>query len=170
MITKIVAANIHPSILRLVFTRTIQLVVLIALCCVSTSAHASSARIKKVLPQLVDAKGRNSLSPSLYSRDAYQFLLRNEPDKRGGIRFYIKWNSGSASAELRLKVEARGATGETVRTALMELPVKKTGWFSRWTSLELRDRDYKDFGDLVAWRVSLWEGNQQLAEQKSFLW
>jgi len=30
--------------------------------------------------------------------------------------------------------------------------------------------DYKKFGELLAWRVTVWDGTTQLAEQKSFLW
>jgi hypothetical protein len=30
--------------------------------------------------------------------------------------------------------------------------------------------NYKNFGELVAWRVTLWAGDQLLGEQKSFLW
>jgi hypothetical protein len=29
---------------------------------------------------------------------------------------------------------------------------------------------YKQFGEVTAWRVSLWSGDQLLGEQKSFLW
>ncbi len=35
------------------------------------AAGAASARIAKVLPQLLDLEGRHALSPSLYDRDAY---------------------------------------------------------------------------------------------------
>jgi hypothetical protein len=30
--------------------------------------------------------------------------------------------------------------------------------------------EYKKLGELVAWRVTLWDGDKLLAEQKSFLW
>ena len=39
-----------------------------------------------------------------------------------------------------------------------------------WNSLTLGSADYRNFGELVAWRATLWRGNQLLSEQKSFLW
>jgi hypothetical protein len=44
------------------------------------------------------------------------------------------------------------------------------GFFRRWTSLTLAGPDYKNFGELVAWRASLWSDDRLLGEQKSFLW
>ncbi len=157
--------------MRPVFTRTFKFLTLLCLSLAfSISVDAAGARIKKVLPHFIDAKGRNSLAPSLYERDAYQFFLRNNPAKRAGLRFDVKWSGGSKSENLRLRVEMRGAQADNIRIETLELPVKKTGWFSRWSSLTLRDDTYKTFGDLIAWRVSLWENDAQLAEQKSFLW
>jgi hypothetical protein len=43
-------------------------------------------------------------------------------------------------------------------------------FFRCWTSLALSGADYKNFGAIVAWRVTLWSGDQMLGEQKSFLW
>jgi hypothetical protein len=134
-----------------------------------TSADAASARIIKVLPQLIDLKGRNSVSPSLYERDAYQEMLRKNPEKRSGIRFVVQWTA-KHSKDLVLRVEMRGVRENSIRTEVLAVPVKKTGIFSKWTSVALRDSAYRGFGDLVAWRATLWDGNQQVAEQKSFLW
>ena len=60
--------------------------IVMALLLVTTlaSVEASSARvarITKVLPHLLDDKGRHTLSPSLYERDAYQAELRKNPDR-----------------------------------------------------------------------------------------
>src|SRR6185369_13028943 len=43
-------------------------------------AHAESAKVLKVLPLFLDQKGRESISPSLFDRDAYQVLLRDKPE------------------------------------------------------------------------------------------
>ena len=48
--------------------------------------------------------------------------------------------------------------------------VVKPGYFRHWTSVTLGGKNYKNFGELVAWRVTLWAGDQLLGEQKSFLW
>ena len=36
--------------------------------------------------------------------------------------------------------------------------------------IKLEGEEYKKFGELVAWRVTLWDGDKQVGEQKSFLW
>src|SRR5207249_4815919 len=47
--------------------------------------QAAAGRVVKVLPQFLDLKGRNTLSPSLYERDAYQAVLRRHPEQRSGM-------------------------------------------------------------------------------------
>src|SRR5258705_13546151 len=56
-------------------------------------ASAATGRIIKVLPHFLDLKGRHSLSPSLYDRDAYQARLRDHREERSGMRFDIEWKS-----------------------------------------------------------------------------
>ena len=134
-----------------------------------SNAEAAGPRIKKVLPQFIDSQGRNSLSPSLYARDAYQLLLRKNPAQRAGLSFAVQWTATKGKV-LILQIEMRGANGEATQTKILQMPVKKTGFFSSWSSLVLRDDAYKDFGDLIAWRATLWDGDKQVSEQKSFLW
>jgi len=126
----------------------------------------------KVLPQFLDLKGRNSLTPSLYDRDAYQAHLREHPELCSGMRFHVEWKSKKPVWEpLKLRVEARGlAKGDVPKQLVLELPVQPTGWFSHWDSITVTGEQYKEFGGLTAWRVTLWEGGQLLSEQKSFLW
>jgi hypothetical protein len=50
------------------------------------------------------------------------------------------------------------------------MPVKKNGLFSNWTDFKIEGEDFQKFGELAAWRVTLWEGEKQLAAQQSFLW
>lgn len=136
---------------------------------VSTPASADSAKIKKVLSFYLDKEGRQSLSPSLFDRDAYQAELRSDPKKRSGLRFDVQW-SAPPGADLVLRVEMRGAIGATNTTATVQGRVKKSGPFSRWTKLKLSDEEYRKLGELVAWRATLHQGDLQVAEHKSFLW
>ncbi|MEO7675536.1 MAG: hypothetical protein ABIV39_02095 [Verrucomicrobiota bacterium] len=136
----------------------------------ANAASASDPRLKKVLPQLIDTKERSSLSPSLYERDAYQAFLRAHSGERGGIRFAVLWHGSSKGKDLRLRVEMRGLRNEATLIKTLEVPVAKAGWFNTWTYLDLRGQEYKNFGELAAWRVTLWDGTRQLSEQKSFLW
>jgi hypothetical protein len=61
-----------------------------------------------------------------------------------------------------------GAAGLPQQTILEQEVTPK--FFRSWTSLALNGADYKNFGELVAWRATLWDGEQMIGEQKSFLW
>lgn len=130
-------------------------------------AAGASARITKVLPHLLDQKGRHTLSPSLYERDAYQAHLRRNPGLRSALRFNVQWKAReSAPIQLKVRVEIRGS--KEAKPFVLEQRVRRAT--SRWTALTLGGEDYKKLGELVAWRATLWAGDALLAEEKSFLW
>jgi hypothetical protein len=52
----------------------------------------------------------------------------------------------------------------------VEETVKYRGVFSTWSRVSLSGEAYKQFGELSAWRATLWDGDQLVSEQKSFLW
>jgi hypothetical protein len=137
-----------------------------------TPATAATGRVVKVLPHFLDLEGRHALSPSLYDRDAYQTMLLREPEKRSGVSFDIQWKTrGGVYSPLKLRVEVVGvAKGDLPARRVLETEVKPTGWFSRWTALVFSGEEYREFGTITAWRVTLWEGDELLGEQKSFLW
>lgn len=130
-------------------------------------AAAQPAKILKVLPQYVDEKGRTSISPSLFDRDAYQAELRDNPKRRSGMRFHVHWKSRDKTP-LTLRIDARGASSRS-QVITIERAVEP-GRFSRWTSVPLTGETYTRLGDLIAWRVTLARGTNIVAEQKSFLW
>ena len=136
------------------------------------SASAATGRVIKVLPQFLDLKGRASLSPSLYARDVYQAILREHTNQCSGMQFVVHWKTkGQAAAPLKLRVELLGvAHGDYPKQQVLEKPVEPCGRFSHWTEVLLVGEDYKSFGKVTAWRVTLWEGSQLLGEQQSFLW
>ena len=134
-----------------------------------TSLQAATARLVKVLPQFIDHRDRVALNPSLYERDAYQAQLRSNPDQRGGLRFAVQWKSRD-TRQVRLRIELRGNRGKNGTTAMIEEDVKHRGLFGSWSFAALTGDRYKNFGELSAWRATLWEGETMLAEQKSFLW
>ena len=145
---------------------------LVASVAVAWSASAATGRVIKVLPQFLDLKGRNSQTPSLYERDLYQAHLLRYTNECSGMRFNVEWKAkGEAAAPLKIQVELRGvAHGDFPKQLVLEKPVQPGGWFSHWAVFNLVGEEYKDFGQVTAWRVTLWEGSQQLGEQKSFLW
>jgi len=134
-------------------------------------AGDASGQVIKALPLFLDLKGHDAVSPSLYDRDAYQVYLRQHPDQRSAIRFDVLWKaSNTGSAELKLWVELRGIGQNGLpRQATLD-QVVKPGFFHHWTSVTLGGEGYKNFGELVAWRVTLWAGDKMIGEQKSFLW
>lgn len=136
---------------------------------VATSADAAQARIIKVLPHLIDHQGRHTLSPSLYERDAYQAELRRQPELASALRFDVQWKGvGLKRDGLKLRLELR-VSGEP-STIILEESVKPKGLFSHWNSLKLEGEAFKLAGKVTAWRATLWQGEEMVAEQKSFLW
>lgn len=146
---------------------------ILALCFLTcAAASAATGRVIKVLPQLLDLKGRHALSPSLYDRDAYQAYLRIHTNDVSGMRFAVQWKtSGPAWASVKLRVEIRGTSnGDLPPTTVLEQEVEPGGRFSHWAYLPLLGGEYKKIGEVTAWRATLWEGDKMLGEQKSFLW
>src|ERR1041385_5280322 len=138
---------------------------------VAMSASAATGKVVKVLPHYLDLKGRHALSPSLYDRDAYQAQLREHPEQRSALRFDVLWRASAAKhPKLKLRAELRGkAQGNLPRTATIETEMEAgAGARSRWSSLKLEGDDYKNFGEVTAWRVQLWDGEQLVGEQRSF--
>lgn len=133
------------------------------------AADAVSGRVIKVLPFLLDTNGVESKSPSLFDRDAYQAYLLVHTNDVSGMRFDVLWKA-EKSPDLKLRVELRGVgqtNQPTVKT--LEMPVH-AGYFRKWTEFPLTGDDYKNVGNVVAWRVTLWDGDNQVGEQQSFLW
>jgi hypothetical protein len=152
--------------------RFLSWIIVVSLLTVVSQSFGATGRVIKVLPHFLDLKGRASLSPSLYDRDAYQVVLRDHPERRSGIRFDMQWRTkGAVWSDLKLRVELRGvAQGESAKQMVLERDLEGGGWFSHWTSMTLVGQDYKSIGEVTAWRVTLWEGTDLLGEQKSFLW
>ena len=133
--------------------------------------QAGEGSVVKALPQLLDKQGRHTLSPSLYERDAYQFHLRKNPLLRGGARLAVQWKAKHVDwSKLKLRAEMRCLLGDNLHTVTIEEPAIKNGHFSSWSEFRIEGDDYKSFGQLAAWRVTLWEGDHQLGQMESFLW
>jgi hypothetical protein len=153
--------------------RPVACVISILILAVTFSASAATGKVVKVLPHFLDLQGRHTLSPSLYERDAYQARLRKHPEQRSGMRFDILWRgrgATEASEPAKLRLELRGtAKGNLPSETQLETGVVITGT-SHWAALTLEGEAYKKFGEITAWRVTLWSGDQLIGEQKSFLW
>jgi hypothetical protein len=137
----------------------------------AAAADAPAGHVVKMLPLFLDQKGRDALSPSLFDRDAYQFYLRAHTNQISAIRFDVLWRAVNAGdAKLKLRLELHGIGPDNLpRQLTLEQPVMPH-FFRHWTSFELSGKDYKNFGEVVAWRVTLWADDRMLNEQDSFLW
>jgi hypothetical protein len=150
--------------------RLLTLALLLALGAGGSLRAADAARVIKVLPHFLDLQGRHSVSPSLFDRDAYQDQLRRNPEQRGGLRFDVHWKAPGASAtNLALILQIRGSKLPADKPLVVEQPVRPRR-FGTWTSVTLGPGTLAALGEPTAWRVTLWSGNERLAEQKSFLW
>jgi len=151
--------------------RLLVMLLLLGSLSAASAADAVKGSVVKVLPLLLDLKGRAALSPSLFDRDAYQAYLRQHPNEVSAIRFDVLWSVSHADkADLKLRLELRG-TGPDSLPRATTLEVKVTPHFFRhWTSLTLADADLKNFGSVTSWNATLWSGDQRIAGQKSFLW
>jgi len=123
------------------------------------------------LVEALDRQGRAALSPSLFDRDAYQAVLRQQSTNVSALRFDVLWKASKGPTEpLKLAVELRGTGSNGVpRLATLETNVVP-GTFRQWTAIPLAGQAYRDFGQVLAWHVTLRNGSQVLGEQKSFLW
>lgn len=135
------------------------------------AADELSGRIYKVLPFFLDHEGQIAKSPSLFDRDAYQALLRENTNLVSGIRYDVEWSAKNAKdAKLKVRVELRGVTaGNLPKLKTLEADVKP-GFLRQWAELPLTGEEYHEFGAVTAWRATLWDGDHLLNEQKSFLW
>ncbi len=136
----------------------------------SARCFAGDAKIVKVLPHLIDLKGRHALSPSLYERDAYQVHLRENPKEIASLRFDVQWKSGGRRRPLTLRIEIRGGKSDLSKPLAVETEVVPPRAFAKWSAISLDKKTYDDLGEIIAWRATLWDGSEQIAEQESFLW
>ena len=135
------------------------------------ASNAVTGRVVKVLPLFLDLKGHDAVSPSLFDRDAYQARLRQHTNEVSAIRFDVLWKaSADRDEKLKLRAELRGIGEHGLpRQTVLEKDVTPA-FFRSWTSLKLEGDELKNLGSLIAWRVTLWNGDELLGEQKSFLW
>jgi hypothetical protein len=135
------------------------------------SGAEPSARIIKTLPHYLDKEGRHTIHPSLFERDAYQAVLKKHPEKCSGMRFDVQWKGREVTKNpVRIRLEVRGAKTPPRQAEVFEQELKAKGRISQWTSINVAGDAFQRTGDILAWRITIWTGQTQLAEQKSFLW
>ena len=131
-----------------------------------TLQTGSGTSVVKVLPHYLDASGNHSDGPTLLHRDVYQDKLRKNPELVRAVRYDVNWR-GIGKVKLRLELRSTKAGAETM---VIERVETTSGRRTHWTPILIDDATYKTFGQPESWRVSLWQGETQVGEQKSFLW
>ncbi len=131
-----------------------------------TLRSVSSDGLVKVLPHYLDEKGRHSQGPLLLDRDLYQDELRSSPELIKAVRYDVNWYGGG---ELKLRLEVRSSKAN-VKPLILEENVQAKRLRSHWTSIKIGPEQYTALGQPESWRVTLWRGEEMVAEQKSFLW
>ncbi len=126
----------------------------------------SGPNIVKVLPHYLDESGNHTDGPTLLHRDVYQDKLRKNPDLVHAVRFDVNWYG---AGEVKVRFELR-STKVGVETMIIERVETASGRRTHWTPILIDAATYKTFGQPESWRVSLWQGETQVDEQKSFLW
>ncbi len=150
---------------------TLVLLLTLGLFATASAADAVTGRVIKVLPLLLDLKGRTALAPSLFERDAYQAHLRANTNEISAVRYDVQWTAKHAGEDkLKIQLELRGVTAGNVPKFKTLTADATTGFLDNWTSLTLDGDEYRSFVAVTAWRATLWDGDQMIGEQKSFLW
>ncbi len=148
--------------------------ILISLCLwgTSVSAEESVAVIKKTPRHLLDTDGRHTQSPSLLDRDAYQAHLLEHPEEVSGLRYDLQIKYARRSPEpLTIRVEIRHGKETDLQTSTHESRFEPKGRRrSQWGSLTIEGEDFQALGKIIAWRVTLWDGESKVASDESFLW
>ena len=131
-----------------------------------TLQTGSGTSVVKVLPHYLDASGNHSDGPTLLHRDVYQANLRKNPKLVRAVRYDVNWRG---VGEIKVRLELR-STKAGAKTMVIERAETTSGRRTHWTPILIDAATYKTFGQPESWRVSLWQGETQVGEQKSFLW
>ena len=140
--------------------------------CLTAKDSKSNSRVLKVLPHYLDSKGLHTVSPSLFERDAYQAHLKDHPELVSTMRFDVHCRMDLPDlSDMKVRVEARFGKGNSIDTMETSAPIKRPRWGKRsWTRVTLDQEAFDAQARLIAWRVTLWQGDTLLASQTSFLW
>jgi hypothetical protein len=82
--------------------------------------------------------------------------------------FYVRWRPAPTSGPTTIslvKFEYRQIAKPTVIAEQTYVPHRDTA-----NLFQVRGEEFRSGGRVSAWRVSLWDGDQLVAEKKSFLW
>lgn len=102
----------------------------------------------------------------------FQDNLAKNPSGQYGKRFFIHWGAemDGSIPEVIVRLELRGLMGNVPTSKTVEFTYPDFREGSEWTEFDFVGDEYKKFGQLTAWRVTVLTGNKVLARKKSILW
>jgi len=102
------------------------------------AADAVKGRLIKTLPLFLDLKGRDSLSPSLYDRDAYQVYLRQHPEERSAsASMYCGRAKNHRPPNSKCALKLRGISTNSLPSQTTLEQETQPKFFRRWTSVKI---------------------------------
>lgn len=94
-------------------------------------------------------------------------VTQRDRDARRGDYFTVSWNRLSGERPVRIVFEYRQATGGSrVKKIDQKLPEAISGM----TEFQIIGNDFQKNGRVTSWRMTLYEGSQKMATEKSYLW
>ena len=138
--------------------------------CLLTSACSTTPRVLEVTSrtrlQNIDMAEKDYFIEDQASSIRYLPHDLNIDEQRE--EFYVRWRpaprSGPGSISL-VKFEYRQIGKPNVVGEQTYVPHRDTA-----NVFQVRGEEFRSGGSVSAWRVSLWDGDQLVAEKKSFLW
>ena len=152
---------------RRVIVAWIVSLTLFAIGCSTTTPRvlevSSRTRLRNIDPADEDLFGNDQAS-------RIRFELRDLSIDEQREEFYVRWRpaptsrSGPGSVSL-VKFEYRQIGKPTIVAEQTCVPHRDAS-----TVFKVHGEEFRSGGSVSAWRVSLWDGDQLVAEKKSFLW
>ena len=132
--------------------------------CILTSACSTTPRVLEVTSrtrlQNIDPADKNLFIEDQASRIRFEPHDLSIDEQRE--EFYVRWRPRTVTL---VKLEYRQIAKPTVIGEQTYVPNRDAS-----TLFQVRGEEFRSGGSVSAWRVSLWNGDQLVAEKKSFLW
>ena len=145
---------------------------LLSSCSTENPVSRGGYAVLKVNRNLLDNLGYETFAVGDLKKEAdYQYMLRHSPLKQKGVRFHIKWKAPRRSGAIRLVLDVQGlnAANLTTRDTVTQNYPDMDGW-AEWSTIDITGKQFKQIGEIMAWRVTICSGDRVMAELPSANW
>lgn len=145
---------------------------LLAGCTTENPVSRGGFAVTKVNRTLLDKNGyETDIVGDLKGEAVYQYKLRHQPQNQYGARFHIKWKGPKGASRIRLVLDVQGLTpsNESTRATIARDLPDLDGW-AEWTTLDITGTQFKQLGEIMAWRVTILAQDRVMAELPSANW